>query len=126
MKKPLIWFLAAAAVLFAAACICLWLFPQAGSKEYYVQIDNTHIEQGGPRGGVIDLTGGMPYYYTLSACDKNGRQKEIRFGANRQLREGAFLCLTVSPVRGVIEWAEVQYSDLPAAVQACFTPPADG
>ena len=37
---------------------------------------------------------------------------------NTQLREGAYLRLSVLPVRGVTEWNEVQYEELPSAVQA--------
>lgn len=75
------------------------------------------------RGGVIDLQGGLPYSYTLPAYDENGSKKDITFGASRELKEGAFLCLTVAPVRGVVEWSEVQYDELPAAVQVHYMKP---
>ena len=122
MKKPIVWFIAAAAVMLGlAALIGLWLVPQFGAGSYYVQIDNSRIEAGGPRNGVVDFHGGMDYYYTLPAYNEQGQQKELEFGTSRQLREGAFLRLTVSPLRGVTEWSEVAYDELPAAVQSIFS-----
>jgi len=41
------------------------------------------------------------------------------------LKEGAFVRLTVMPVRGVLEWKEVQYEELPAAVQNHYAAPAN-
>ena len=91
-----------------------------GSTYYYTQIDNDRIRQVNSRGGVIDLQGGMDYSYTLRAYDDKGQDKEITFGASRELREDAFLCLTMAPIRGVIEWSEVKYDELPAAVQRIY------
>lgn len=104
-------------------CLCMWLLSGAGEAYYYTQIDNSKIEQGAPRKGVVDLQGGMSYSYTLPAYDEEGGEKDITFGASRELREGAFLRLTVMPVRGVIEWSEVEYEELPAAVQGGYTAP---
>ncbi|MDE6600829.1 MAG: YxeA family protein [Lachnospiraceae bacterium] len=96
-----------------------WLF-LGGRTTYYTQIDNSRISEGKPRDGVIDLKGGMSYSYTLPAYNEKGVGKDITFGASRELREGAFLELTVSPVRGVVEWSEVQYEELPDAVRECY------
>ena len=127
MKRPIVWLLAAAAAMLGlAALIGLWILPQFGGGVWYVQIDNSLIETGGPRSGVIDMRGGMDYYYTLPACNEQGQQREIEFGTSRQLREGAFLRLTVSPLRGVTEWSEAAYDELPAAVQSHFSAPAEG
>ena len=63
-------------------------------------------------------TGGMPLLYTLPSYDENGSVQDLSFGTERQLREGACLRLSVLPVRGVTEWREVQYEELPSAVQA--------
>ena len=104
-------------------CFCMWLSSGAGSADYYTQIDNQKIEQVDSRGGVIDLQGGLPYSYTLPAYDENGSEKDITFGASRELKDGAFLCLTVAPVRGVTEWREVQYDELPVAVQTHYFEP---
>ncbi len=37
------------------------------------------------------------------------------------MKEGAFIRLTVMPIRGVLEWSEVQYEELPAEVQGNYT-----
>ncbi len=70
-----------------------------------------------PDGGVIDFSGGMDLKYTLLSYDENGKGKDISFGTTRELKEDAFLCLTLMPVRGVVEWKEVQYEELPEAVR---------
>lgn len=112
-----------AAVVIMIACFmgfATWFLSGTGSTYYYTQIDNDRIRQANSRGGVIDLQGGMDYSYTLRAYDDKGQDKEITFGASRELREGAFLCLTMAPIRGVIEWSEVKYDELPAAVQRIY------
>ena len=113
---------AAVAVLIG---LLLWVTSGVGSAYYYTQIENAKLEEVDSRGGVIDFQGGMPYSYTLTAYDENGGEKEMTFGASRELREGAFLRLTVMPVRGVVEWSEAAYDELPAAVQGNYAPVAE-
>ena len=98
------------------AAICFFFLSEAGSVYYYTQVES--------RGGVIDFTGGMSYQYTLFSCDEKGKGKDITFGTSRELKEGAFVRLTVMPIRGVLEWEEVQYDELPVAVQSIYTVPA--
>lgn len=107
----------AVAVVAALLSLGAWLYSGSGSIYYYTQIDNSRISEGKARDGVIDMQGGMSYSYTLPAYNEKGVEKEITFGASRKLREGAFLRLTVSPIRGVVEWSEVQYGEMPEAVQ---------
>lgn len=127
MKKTWFIWLGGAAVAVAAIILCWTLF-FAGFQDvaYYTQVDNTKLSQAGDN-GAIDLSGngGMDFSYTLPAWDKNGGQKDITFGVSRELREGAFLCLTFRPGRGVMNWAEVQYGELPPAVQARYSAPED-
>lgn len=78
------------------------------------------MEQVESKGGVISFSGNMDYSYTLFSYDENGKGKDITFGTSRELKEGAFIRLTVMPIRGVIEWREVQYEELPAAVSECM------
>lgn len=87
---------------------------------YYTRIDNTRIEEQTPSGGVIDPTGGMPYRYTLTAYGEKGSKTELSFGTSRILREGAYLKLTTLPMRGVTNWEEVAWEDLPEQVQEQF------
>ena len=78
---------------------------------YYVQIDNTRLEQ-------ISSTDDMRYQYTLTAYSQSGGTKEITFKTSRELREGAYLELEVMSIRGVINWKEVQVEELPEKVRA--------
>ncbi len=104
-------------IVLAAVCICGFFLSGAGSKYYYTQIDNSFLELMEPDGGVIDFSGGMDLKYTLLSYDENGKGRDISFGTTRELKEDAFLCLTVMPVRGVVEWREIQYEELPEAVR---------
>jgi len=126
MKKQIKIAIGAAAVLLIVMIgFCAWFLSGYGSTEYYAQIDNTKVEQVDTKGGVISFKGNLPYSYTLTAYDEKGGEKEITFGTSRELKEGAFIRLTVMPVRGVLDWSEVQYDELPAAVQAHYTAPAN-
>ena len=95
-----------------------WIYSGLAEGYYYVQVDNSKTKELESRGGIIDPTGGMSLSYTLPAYDKEGAEREISFGTERELREGAYLRLTVVPVRGVVEWMEVQPEDIPAKAQA--------
>ena len=120
-KKKVMAGIATVAILVAGGIgFCMWFLSGSGSTYYYTQIDNSKIEQNDSDGGVVNLNGGMEYAYTLPAYDESGKGKDITFGASRQLREGAYIRLTVMPVRGVIEWSEVQYDELPTAVQSNY------
>ena len=116
-KNVLVGIGTAVAIMAALLSLGAWLYSGSGSAYYYTQIDNSKISEGKPRDGVIDRQGGMSYSYTLPAYNEKGMGKDITFGASRKLREGAFLKLTVSPIRGVVEWSEVAYEELPEAVQ---------
>ena len=116
---------AAAVLLIGLVGFCAWFLSGSGSTEYYSQIDNSKVEQVDAKGGVISLKGNLPYSYTLLSYDEDGSEKEITFGTSRELRDGAFIRLTFMPIRGVLDWSEVQYDELPAAVQAHYTVPAN-
>ena len=96
---------AAAVLLIGLIGFCAWFLSGVGSAEYYSQIDNSRIEQVDSKGGVINLKGSLPYAYTLLCYDENGGEKEITFGTSRELRDGAFIRLTVMPIRGVLDWS---------------------
>lgn len=124
MKKQFAIAIGAALVL-AAICGIALLFGTADTTDWYSQIDNAKIEQVKPSGGVIDPHGGLQYEYTLPAYNSQGQEKNVSFGTSRELREGAYIRLAVAPVRSVLEWSEVQYDELPAAVQSRYAAPAD-
>ena len=114
---------AAAVLLIGLVGFCAWFLSGSGSTEYYSQIDNSKVEQVDAKGGVISLKGNLPYSYTLLSYDEDGSEKEITFGTSRELRDGAFIRLTFMPIRGVLDWSEVQYDELPTAVQEHYTAP---
>ena len=124
-KKTLIPVAIAAVLVLGIVLGCNWFFSGAGSTSYYTQVDNTKLRQVPPQ-GAVDLSGngGMDHSYTLASYDEHGNEKDVTFGTSRELREGAFLCLKVSPLRGVLEWSEVQYDELPSAVQERYAAPA--
>lgn len=103
-------------VLIMAACLCS-VFYEASGAYYYTRIDAAKCTPGEARHGVIGADGGMAFTYTLPCYDEAGHEKELRFGASKELRDGAFLRLTVAPLRGVIHWEELPHDELPAAVQ---------
>ncbi len=80
---------------------------------YYARIDNSSVTEIAPHGG-------MSYRYSLPAYRENGHQEEMTFDTSRVLKEGAYIRLEVAPLRGVISWEEVQYEELPVAVQAQY------
>ena len=127
MKKSWLIGLSAAAVVIAGLILgYTLLFTGSNDIKYYTQVDNTRLSQAGGQ-GAIDLSGngGMDYSYTLASYDKNGNEKALTFGVSRELRESAFLCLTFRPGRGVMNWNEVQYDELPATVQTRYEAPED-
>ncbi len=126
MKRKLTIGIAAVVILIVGFIgFCMWFLSGTGSTYYYSQIDNNKIEQTESKSGVINFSGSMDYSYTLFSYDENGKGKDITFGASKELKEGAFIRLTVRPIRGVLEWKEVQYDELPAAVQSNYTAPAN-
>ena len=127
MKKTWLIGIGIAAVVISGAIFGYTVFFNGASDAYYyTQIDNSRLSRAGGQ-GIIDLTGngGMDYSYTLISYDKDGGEKDVTFGVSRELREGAFLRLTVRPGRGVMNWSEVQYDELPSAVQERYTAPAN-
>ena len=124
MKKLIRTGVCLAAVLGAAYVVFTLYIGFTGSgTPYYTQIDNSRIQPTEPGGGVIHFeTSSLPYTYTLAAYDANGWERELSFGASRELTQGAYIRLETAPVRGVIRWEEVSYEDLPLAVQNRYLP----
>ena len=91
-KKTII--IAVIAILVVAFIAVAFLATQK-SADYYTQIDNDCVTEIAPHGA-------MNYRYTLSAYDETGAEKELNFETSR---------------RGVVTWAEVQFDEMPAAVQ---------
>lgn len=100
-------------VVAAVGGIGWWVLSGVPEGTYYTQVDNAKAQELESKGGIIDPTGGMSLQYTLPAYNEDGARHEIAFGTERELRNGAYLQLTVVPIRGVTEWTEVQYEDIP-------------
>lgn len=111
----------AAVIVVAIACFGIKFYSDAGY--YYTQIDNSKVEQIESNGGVIDFNGGMSYSYKLVSYDEQGKPNTVKFGTEKKLKEDAFICLSVKPVQGVVDWKEVQYDELPVEVQAHYAAP---
>ena len=121
MKKGKILLLALFGLM-AAAGIAFFAFGSIyqatgeSAVSYYSQIDNGSVEEITPHGG-------MNYQYTLHAYTESGEGKDITLDTSRILRDKAYIRIDVAPLRGVINWAEMQYEELPAAVQSKYGNP---
>ncbi|MEF7637102.1 YxeA family protein [Bacillus thuringiensis] len=85
-----------------------------GKDEYYVQITVDGIEYNGKSDD------GEPYKhfeYKLKGFDKDGKEKELEFNAQKNLRKDAFLRVYYSDKKGVTAWEEVKKDELPAKVK---------
>ncbi|PDM38277.1 hypothetical protein CMV37_05520 [Bacillus cereus] len=85
-----------------------------GKDEYYVQITVDGKEYNGKSDN------GEPYkdyQYKLTGFDKEGKEKELEFMAQKNLRKEAFLRVYHSDKKGVSAWEEVKKDELPAKVK---------
>ena len=96
-----------------ALIVGAYYFLVVHKDQYYTQIDNTKIQE-------ISGSDDMKYEYTLTAYNKNGKEKEVKFKTSRELREGAYLELDVMQMRGVINRREVQQDKLPDDVKTAM------
>ena len=102
-----------AVIIVIALTIGAYYFLVVHKDQYYTQIDNTKMQE-------VSGTDDMKYEYALTAYNKNGKEKEVKFKTSRELREGAYLELDVMQMRGVVNWKEVQIDDLPDDVKTAM------
>ena len=102
-----------AVIIMIALMIGAYYLLVVHKDQYYTQIDNTKMEE-------VSGTDDMKYQYTLTAYNKNGKEKEVQFKTSRELREEAYLELDVMQMRGVVNWREVQTDDLPDDVKTAM------
>ena len=102
-----------AVIIVIALAVGAYYFLVVHKDLYYTQIDNTKIEE-------ISGTDDMKYQYTLTAYNKNGKEKEVQFKTSRELREDAYLELDIMQMRGVVNWREVQVEELPDDVKTAM------
>ncbi|HEF1898055.1 YxeA family protein [Bacillus cereus group sp. MYBK108-2] len=82
-----------------------------GKDEYYVQITTDGKE--GVSKSMDGKVMGKEYEYTLPGFDKEGKEKELEFMAQKNLCKEAFLRVYHSEKKGVTAWEEVQEDELP-------------
>ena len=102
-----------AVIIVIALIVGAYYFLVVHKDQYYTQIDNTKIEE-------LSGSDDMKYQYTLTAYNKNGKEKEIQFKTSRELREGAYLELDVMQMRGVVNWREIEQNNLPDDVKTAM------
>ena len=102
-----------AVIIVIALLVGAYYFLVVHKDLYYTQIDNTNVEE-------VSGTDDMKYQYTLTAYNKNGKEKEVQFKTSRELREGAYLELDIMQMRGVVNWREVQVEELPDDVKTAM------
>ena len=102
-----------AVIIVIALMVGAYYFLVIHKDQYYTQIDNTKIEE-------VSGSGDMKYQYTLTAYNKNGKEKEIKFKTSRELREDAYLELEVMQIRRVVNCREVQQDELPEDVKTAM------
>ncbi|WP_439740722.1 YxeA family protein [Bacillus pseudomycoides] len=85
-----------------------------GKDEYYVQITTDGTEKN------EKADNGQPhksFEYKLPTFDEDGKEKEMKFTAVKNLRKEAFLRVFYSDKKGVTAWEEVKKDELPAKVK---------
>ena len=102
-----------AVIIVIALAVGAYYFLVVHKDLYYTKIDNTKIEE-------ISGSDDMKYQYTLTAYNKNGKEKEVQFKTSRELREDAYLELDIMQMRGVVNWREVQVEELPDDVKTAM------
>ncbi len=100
-------------VIAVTLCIVGYRTLFVDTSQYYTQIDNADVKQLSP----------TEFEYNLTAYDEHGKITQLTFKANKQLREDAFLELDVMFIRGVSNWREVKYNELPLDVRSRYTEP---
>ena len=114
--KPILIILGAAVliiVLGIAILAILFRTTEANASNVYSRIDNTLVQEITPHGG-------MNYRYTLQVYAEDGTPSSLELDTSRILKDGAYILIRTAPLRGVLSWEEMQYDELPAAVQAKY------
>lgn len=99
-----------AAIVAIIVCVLGYFTFFVNSTPYYTRIDNSEVKQ----------LAANEFEYNLTAYDQHGKMTKLTFKANKKLREDAYLELDVMFIRGVVNWREVQYNELPQDVQSRY------
>lgn len=112
MKKVIIIIGTVFVLLTAALAVVVFICVGVGDNSFYTRVDNAHVKD------VDDHD--MKFSYSLPAVSSSGEKKTVEFMTYRRLREGALLKLELLPLRGVTDWEEVQWNDLPDIIKSVF------
>ncbi|RZI48956.1 YxeA family protein [Lactococcus kimchii] len=108
MKKILIGL--AALILILAGAGTYWYHLKYGGESYYMQV----MKDGKKSLTKDDAGKDYTYYdYKEKVYQKAGKEKEVEFTADHNLRKTAYLKLTVNIKKGVTSWEEVKKSEVP-------------
>lgn len=100
-------------LIFIGICGLAFYIVMVRSTDYFTQIDNSNVRQ----------LSGNEYEYELRAYDEHGKMRDVTFKAYKELREDAFLKLEMMSLRGVVNWEEIDYDELPYDVKARYAKP---
>lgn len=78
----------------------------AGKAVYYTMITSSGVQNKNER-----------YGYELTAYNEQGKEKKLGFSAGKRLKQGAYVRLYHTLIRGVTHWEEVSFEELPKEVQ---------
>lgn len=115
MKKAFLG-IGALLMLFIAGLIILMTvdFNRLNKDAYYVQITvDGEAEEYKADNGEIFTT----YWYESPAYNDKGEEKTLKFSAQKNLRQDAYLQLYVKKEAEVTSYDEVQFNELPVKVQ---------
>ena len=96
-------------IAFIAICFVVIYVLFYQSTDYYVKVDNTKLKALSEED--------MKFEYTLDGYNSKGSFKKLTFKTSRKLKEGAYLKLEVMYVRGVINWEEATFKQIPTKAQ---------
>ena len=116
--KHLVVILGAAALIAVVGIAAVGIIFKSTSENttsYFSRIDNEQVE-------AITPHGGMNYRYSLQVYSEDGKPSSLDLDTSRILKDGAFIRIETAPIRGVIRWEELQYGELPSAVQSFYQP----
>lgn len=93
-------------------------FREWGHKDYYVHI----MKDGENKSLVIDGDSEWNHYYKMKAYNGDGKEIEVEFYANKNLRKGSYISVdtysqSTDKVNSIHKYEEVKGEDLPSKVK---------
>lgn len=89
-------------------CGILFRFLVADTKNYYAMVNSKQV---------VSTTSNVKYKYTIYSYDEDGNKKKLTFKTNKMIKNGTYLKLKVSFIRGVVKWEKLKYQKLPGNIK---------